>query len=115
VVDTRIGTAGVPRFAVVALMALSLLMAAALAAPTRADAHQTAGTSTQIFIDGKSVLLTPDDHFVYTRVLSRGCHDVRVVQRRHSATPVAQEQSSCSKKATTLTITVNDRSVSISS
>jgi hypothetical protein len=111
-VESRIGTAGVLRFAVVALMALSLLMAATLAAPTRADAHQTAG-STRIFIDGKRVLLTPDDHFTFTKVLSRGCHDVRVVQWRHGHKTLSQGQSNCSKKRTTLTIAVNHKSVSM--
>ena len=113
VVDTRIGTVGVLRLAVVLLMALALLMAAALAVPTRADAHQTAG-SAMIFIDGELVKQTRDDHFTYTKVLSPGCHEVRVVRRAGDGRSVT-EISGCSDERTKLTVRVDHRSVSTSS
>ena len=110
--DTRIGTARVPRLAVMALIALALVMAAALTAPTRADAHQTAG-NTSIFIDGELVKQTRDDHFTFTKILSPGCHEIRVVQRTGNSRS-ATESTECFDERTKLTVRVDHSSVSTS-
>jgi uncharacterized protein YdeI (BOF family) len=111
-VDARMGTARLPRLAVVALIALGLLMATALTAPTRADAHQTAG-NTRIFVDGELVKQTRDDHFTYTKILSPGCHEIRVVQRTGDTRSVT-ESTECSVESTKLTVGVDHGSVSVS-
>ena len=52
------------RMALFVLVVLSLALVVALAAPSQADAHQTAGR-TLIYVDGELVRNTTDDHFTY--------------------------------------------------
>ncbi|MDP9486165.1 MAG: hypothetical protein M3Q49_10345 [Actinomycetota bacterium] len=110
--DTRIGQKiETARLALVALAMLSLVLVAALAAPERADAHQTAGR-TLIYVDGELVKSTKDDHFTYERRLSPGCHTVQVMQKRYGEVVSQSIRRYCSDERTRLIVTVDDGSVS---
>ena len=94
------------------LAALSVMAAAALAAPSQAEAHQTAG-STLIYVDGNLVKRTSDDHFTYSKILEPGCHNIKVVSRADGER-VVQRKHTCLGERAELTVTVNDGNVSSS-
>lgn len=105
------GSVRLVRMALVVLAALTLVLVAALATPSQADAHQQAGR-TLIFIDGERVKSTTDDHFTYSRRLSPGCHRVEVVQRRSGEVVSRSVRRYCSDEPTRLVVRVDDGSVS---
>lgn len=109
--DTKIGKTGVLRLVAVALVAFSLLIATAIATPTQAEAHQTAGSRTAIYVDGDLVKRTSDAHFAHSKILKPGCHNVKVVSREDSER-VVQRKHNCVNERAKLTVTVNDGNVS---
>lgn len=108
--DARQGMTGAVRAVTVLFAVLALLVAAALAAPSRADAHQQAGR-TLIYIDGDLVKNTADDHFVHERGLSSGCHRVEVVQRRGGEVISRSVRRFCSDERARLVVEVDDGSI----
>ncbi len=110
--DTSVGKkVGAVRTVAVLVATLALVLVAALAAPSQADAHQTAGR-TLIYVDGELVKSTKDDHFTYERRLSPGCHTVQVMQKRYGEIVSQSIRRYCSDEPTKLIVTVNDGSVS---
>ncbi len=105
------GSVRLVRMALVVLAALTLVLVAALATPSQADAHQQAGR-TLIFIDGERVKSTTDDHFTYRQRLSPGCHTVAVEQRQGGEVISRSVRRFCSEEPTKLVVRVNDGSVS---
>jgi hypothetical protein len=99
------------RLAVMALIAVSLLLAATIATPTQADAHSIPG-ATKIYVDGELVKNTPRDHFTYTQELSAGCHTVKVVRTTSSSSSTTRDRF-CSEESSTLVVEVNDNNVSV--
>ncbi len=108
----RRATTGAVRAAAVLGTALSLMLVAALAAPSTAEAHQQAGR-TQIYVDGDIAKNTGDDHFTYRQRLSPGCHTVKVVQRRGGNVVGVYEQRECTRGRSILEVGVNHSSVEI--
>ena len=98
------------RTAAVVLAAVSVLLVAAVAAPS-AEAHQRAGR-TVISVDGEQVKNTRDDHFTYRQTLSPGCHRVEVVQRQGGNVSAAGQRE-CSRSRSVLTVEVDHADVSI--
>ena len=105
------GSVRLTRIALTMLMGLTLVLGAALAAPSQADAHQTAGR-TLIYIDGELVKNTTDDHFTFERRLSPGCHALKVVQKRGGEVISRSIRRYCSEEPTRLIVTVDHGSVS---
>jgi len=103
---------GLVRLAMVILAALTLVLVAAMTAPTRADAHEQAGR-TLIYVDGDLAKNTRDDHFAFRRTLSPGCHNVRVVQSRGGNVVGVYEQRECSRGRSVLEVKVDHSSVEI--
>lgn len=111
--DTRIGKTGMVRLVVVAL---SLMLVAAFAVAPKADAHQTEGSSTSIYVDGNLVKSTSDDHFTYSKILKPGCHSIRVVSRETNDEGTVQKtvqskSTSCVNERAKLTVRVSDGNV----
>lgn len=113
--DTRIGKTGMVRLVVVALVALSLMLVAAFAVAPKADAHQTEGSSTSIYVDGNLVKSTSDDHFTYSKILKPGCHSIRVVSRETNdegtVQRTVQSKNTCVNERAKLTVRVSDGNV----
>ncbi len=105
------GRIGAVRAVAVLVATLSLLLVVALAAPERADAHQQPGR-TLIYVDGQLVKATKDNHFTYDRRLARGCHTVKVVQKRGGEVISRSFRRFCSSEPTRLIVKVDDGSVS---
>lgn len=104
---------GVVRAVALVVAVLSLLLVVALAAPEKADAHQIAGR-TVIYLDGKKIFATKDDHFVYRRKLVRdGCHHARAVQKQQSDVTLTVSSSSCSDAPSHLVVSVDDHHVGV--
>ena len=101
------------RMALFMLVVLSLALVVALAAPSQADAHQTAGR-TLIYVDGELVRNTTDDHFTFERRLSPGCHTVEVVQKRGGEVVSSSIRRFCSDEPTKPVVKVDHGSVSFS-
>ncbi len=105
------GSLRTARMALVMLLVLSLVMVATLAVAEKAEAHQTAGR-TLIYLDSELVKSTRDDHFTYDRRLARGCHTVKVVQKRGGEVISRSFRRFCSSEPTRLIVKVDDGSVS---